>query len=250
MNFNQNYNMRNFTSVKPNILPIKSKSIEAITITKPKMKNLKRKANDDEESLDEDIDDNPLMDLLNQQHDDVYMNDNHIYFRTGVNKNSITKLTKLIYSANRKFDILQKTCKIAKIKPHDIFIHITTEGGDLIYGFLAYDVIRQSKIPINTVIEGHSCSAGTIISLAGKKRYASENSFMLIHQLSTNCGGNFEQLKDHHENNKLIMERIKKIYLSNTFMKKGELETLLKRDIYLDVKTCIKKGIVDDIYVE
>ena len=114
---------------------------------------------------------------------------------------------------------------------------------------MAYDAIKRSKVPIYTICDGFSYSAGTIISLAGIKRYATPNTFLLVHQLSHGACGNFEQLKDQHKNDTVIMDRLKKLYLENTKMKSKELDALLKRDLLLDTKTCIKYGLIDDEYI-
>ena len=62
--------------------------------------------------------------------------------------------------------------------PKPIYLHITTNGGDLLAGFFGYDKIKNSKIPINTIIEGCVASAGSLLSMAGQNRYMTANSHL------------------------------------------------------------------------
>jgi NAD kinase len=51
--------------------------------------------------------------------------------------------------------------------------------------------LKNNKYKINTFAEGTVSSAATLLFLAGNKRYMTENSFMLIHQLSGCLYGNY-----------------------------------------------------------
>jgi ATP-dependent protease ClpP protease subunit len=46
------------------------------------------------------------------------------------------------------------------------------------------------------------------------------------------------------------MEKIKDIYIKNTKMKCKDVDGLLKRDLLLDTVTCLKYGIIDELYTE
>ena len=221
------------------------------------IKKSKKPTNDFVELNDENCDneqeteENPFSTLLNLKNDDkVYAEDNHIYFRSDVTRGSITQLIKLINDANFEYNLLKTTCRLAKLEANPIYLHITSMGGDGMYAFLAYDAIKRSKIPIYTISEGIACSAGTILAVAGIKKYATPNTFILIHQLSTSAAGTYEQILDHNANNIEVMNTIKKIYLGNTKMKSKDIDSLLKRDLMLDTDKCLKFGIIDELYTD
>jgi ATP-dependent protease ClpP protease subunit len=178
----------------------------------------------------------------------VSMEDNHIYFRTSITKSSIFELNKYIKNANENYDIMEKTHKNVNITPKPIYLHISSGGGDLIYSFMGYDIIKNSKIPIYTIIEGNASSGATVLSVAGTKKMALKTSFVLIHQLSTGGYGKMDELEDFSKNNKLFMKNLRNIYLKNTKITAVELDKILKKDIYLDTQTCLKYGIIDEIY--
>lgn len=213
---------------------------------------------DDDDIEDDNITDNngggktlpKLLDML--QRKKVYDIDNHIFFRTDVTDESIDMLGKLITIKNREFDILQKNCPQATLTPNPLYLHITTNGGSLYAGFMAVDMIERSKIPINTVVEGYVASAGSLMSVVGKKRYMAPNAAMLIHQLSSSAKGKFDELEDDHENNKILMKRLKDIYISHSHDKLGKkkLGELLKHDKDWFFDTCFQYGLVDELYKE
>jgi ATP-dependent protease ClpP protease subunit len=135
------------------------------------------------------------------------------------------------------------------MEPKPLYLHIYSPGGDVYAGLSLHDfIIEFSKtIKVYTVVEGLAASAATIISVAGSKRFISPTSYMLIHQLSTFLGGNFEQIKDEFDNCNKIMDRIKQIYVKYTTIPKKQLADILKHDLIFDAVECKKYGLVDEI---
>jgi ATP-dependent protease ClpP protease subunit len=70
---------------------------------------------------------------------------------------------------------------------------------------------------------------------------------MLIHQLSSGVWGTYNNIVDCKQNVDLLMNTLKINYNTYTKIPTKVLEEILKRDLYLDSKTCKKYGIVDDI---
>jgi len=195
---------------------------------------------------------NPFKKIFNFGDDDsdVYIEDNHIYFKTDVNTESIDKLYKLVRSYQKEFDYFKESNHtIINVTPKELYIHITSYGGSLHEAYLAYDIIKRSKITINTIIEGYAASAGTIMSIAGKRRYMTPTSIMLIHQLSTGMDGKFEEIKDDFQNSEQDMKKIISLYLKecNGKMKKKYIEEQLKHDKWWDSATALKNGLIDEI---
>jgi ATP-dependent protease ClpP protease subunit len=187
--------------------------------------------------------------FLSQRGDLIYRHANHIYFRDEVNYETINRLGKLINEINGEYKSLSVALSdISTMQPKPIYLHITSHGGLLFAGFMGCDMIMNSAIPIYTIVEGNVASAGTLMSIVGKKRYMTENAFLLIHQLSSMEMGNFEQLKDEHENNTQLMKRVKSMYLKYTNLTVKQLKKILKHDIYWNYDTAKKYGLVDELY--
>jgi ATP-dependent protease ClpP protease subunit len=181
---------------------------------------------------------------------DVYTERNHIFFKTDVTKESIDRLSQEIDHLNNKLSGLQRKAVMGTFLPKPIYLHITTNGGDLLSGFFAYDKIKSSKIPIYTVIEGSVASAGSLMSIAGMKRYMTPNSHLLIHQLRTGIIGTYEELVDEKHNCNQFMTKLVALYHSNCNGKlnKSKIRDILKRDIFWDTKIAMQNGFVDEVW--
>lgn len=214
---------------------------------KKKSKSRSRNESDseDEEEKDNGIGLGELKNLMNSKIDCI---GNHIWFNDDVDGDSVSKLIKIISGRNFIFERKQKEIFYGKLTPIPLFLHINSDGGDLQEGMVAVDAIRNSKIPIYTIIEGRAASAASLISVAGKKRFMTEHSDLLIHQLSGGYWGTYQEMKDEQENNDFFMEKIYSFYQKYTNLPKKRLEKIMKRDIWWNYKKALKYGFVDAIY--
>jgi len=154
-------------------------------------------------------------------------------------------------SLNKALRLLDRDLQVFKVKydsePPPINLHINSYGGSVFAAFSIVDTIKASRTPVYTHVDGSAASAATLISCVGEKRYITENSYMLIHQLSSSVWGKFEEVKDEMENLETLMANIKKIYKLHTSIPVKELNEILKHDLWLDAKKCLKWGLVDEI---
>ena len=155
------------------------------------------------------------------------------------------ELNKELRSVEMKIKNVSTTLNI---KSEPIYLHLTTDGG-LIYSALSIiDCIESLSLPVYTVIDGFVASAGTLISLAGEKRFMCKNAYMLIHELRGGIWGKMTDIDEEYSNLKKIMNHIIKIYTKKTNITKKELEGILKKDIIWNIKECIQNGLVDEEY--
>lgn len=168
-----------------------------------------------------------------------------IYFYSKVDKKSIFELNKKLRSVDK--DLRIQALKLDFPYNPEIKLHINSSGGSLLDCFATVDYIRTSKVPVHSIVEGSAASAATLMSVVCHKRSIMKHSFMLIHQLSSGVWGKFESMKDEVENCNVFMDTLNGIYEKYTKIPKNTLKEILKRDIYLDSKTCLKYGLVDKI---
>ena len=173
---------------------------------------------------------------------------NHIYFRAGVTKDSVGVLNEHIVKINNEFIELQNTTPGVTMTPNPILLHINSYGGSVFAGFWAVDIIKQSKIPVDTIVEGASASCGTIMSVVGRKRYIRPMGSMLIHQLSSWFGGKMTEIDDDYQNLSQMMNTIKDIYKKHTKLSEEQLNEFLKHDVWWMSEKCISTGLVDEIW--
>lgn len=185
----------------------------------------------------------------NDTDENVYLKQNHLYFHEGVDEDSVDQVKKLMREYFDKCQRVKNNSSYAVFTPKPLFLHIYSPGGDVHAGLSLYDFIIEynKSLPVYTIVEGMAASAATIISIAGSKRYITPNSYMLIHQLSTYFGGNFEQIKDEFGNCEKIMKQLKDIYANRTKLNRKQLNDILKRDVNWSADECIKYGLVDEI---
>jgi ATP-dependent protease ClpP protease subunit len=170
---------------------------------------------------------------------------NHIYFYTEVDRDSVQQLIEALRETEIYCIQLKRRLNLKKVP---IYLHINSFGGCIFSAFNAIDYIKSCTVPIYTIIEGSTASAGTLISVFGKRRYIRPNAHMLIHQLSSGCWGKMSEIEDEYKNLKGLMVRIRSIYKNNTSMPKDVLRRLLKHDLWLDSDKSIKYGLVDRLW--
>ena len=217
---------------------------------KEKKEKKEKKDKDKEDDSDSDSDEKSLNGLfsLGKKSDNtkIEKDNNHIYFHSEVDRDSIFELSMLIKEAEEECILTSFKLNIPEVP---IYLHINSFGGSVFAAFAAIDVINASKVPIYTIIEGASASAGTLMSIVGKKRFIRPNAHMLIHQLSSSCWGKMSEIEDEFKNLQDLMVKIKDFYKENTKIPKKELNELLKHDLWLNADKCLKYGLVDELWL-
>ena len=205
-------------------------------------KKNKKEVEEDKESNSDD-----LSTLLSKKNSDkkIERDNNHIYFHSEVDRESIFELIMLIKEAEEESVLTSFKLNIDEVP---IYLHINSFGGSIFAAFGAIDVIKACRVPVHTIIEGSTASAGTLISIVGKKRYVRPTAYMLIHQLSSGCWGKMSEIEDEYKNLTELMEKIKELYKEHANIPKKELSELLKHDLWLNSEKCIKYGLVDEIW--
>mgnify|MGYP006296009477 CR=1 FL=1 len=145
-------------------------------------------------------------------------------------------------------DSVAELCTAVKKIERDYYgtivrVHIHSDGGDLHAGLAAMDFLRSCKSHIVTIAEGMCASAATFIFLGGDKRIVEPNAYLLIHQLGSDFWGKYEDMKDEMKQCDRLMKRMKKIYLCETSLPESKLNKLMKRDLYLSHRQCVKYNI-------
>ena len=201
---------------------------EATPETEPKKKVVKKKKNGDTNSMDT-----------------VEGDDNIIYFYSSVSMKENFKLNHKLSHLDREMQMIAVKLGMPAIPP--LHLRINSYGGSVFAAFGSIDYIMKSVTPVYTYIDGCAASAGTIMSVCGAKRFMGENAYMLIHQLSSQHWGKYQELKDDMENSEALMKRIKELYELKTKVPKTKMDEILKHDLWCDSKTCLKYGLIDEI---
>ena len=174
----------------------------------------------------------------------IAVHENKIYYYAGVNRDSAAELNKKIGEIESKSLTLGYNLDI---DPPTLKLLINSGGGSITAGISSMDTILRCKVPIHTYVDGFCASAATFLSVVGEKRYMSRNSYMLIHQLSSNFWGKYSEFEDEKQNLDLMMETIKNVYKEYTKVPMKKINEILKHDLLWDASTCLKYGLIDEI---
>ena len=170
---------------------------------------------------------------------------NRIYFYSDINSTNVLNLVQTLKQNDDEFIVKSKELNLENLIP--IYLHIQSYGGEIFSGFSAMDNILMCKSPVITIVDGVCASAGTFLSIVGKKRLITKNSYMLIHQLSSFHWGKYSELEDQKQNMDNFMIKIKEIYTEYTKIPKVVLDDILKHDLFFDANRCLEYGLVDEI---
>ena len=174
----------------------------------------------------------------------ISVHENKIYYYAGVNRDSASELNKKIGELESKSLTLSSNLDI---EPPTLKVFINSGGGSVVSGISSMDTILRTKVPVHTYVDGFAASAATFMSVVGNYRFMSRNSYMLIHQLSTQFWGTYSNFEDEKKNLDLMMITIKNVYKKYTKVPLKELNTILKHDLLWDAEKCLEYGLIDEI---
>ena len=170
--------------------------------------------------------------------------DNNVYFYADVSSESVIELICAIKTLTKKLQIVGITYGIDSPA---INLYIHSDGGEVHSALSVFDMIKDNPVDVRTIVSGNASSAATIISLAGHYRTITKNSYMLIHNISSEFWGKMHEFEDEMKNMTKLTNNLKRIYKENTNLTKTQLDGILKKDLLLDAKTCLKYQLVDAI---
>lgn len=128
-----------------------------------------------------------------------------------------------------------------------IYLYIMSNGGDLMSGMGLVDVILQSKTPVYTINIGYWYSMALLIGLAGHKRFATQNSSVLLHDGSNFAYGSATKLQDRMQFLSRFEDRCRQYTLDRTNITPEEFDEKARVEWYMFADEAKEKGIIDSI---
>ena len=132
----------------------------------------------------------------------------------------------------------------------DISLYINSPGGHVTAGLAILDTMNHIKPDVSTICVGMAVSMASVLLSAGAKgkRFALENSDVMIHQPH---GGAQGQASDIEISAKYILrlrESLNKILAKNTGQKLAQIEKDVDRDYFMTAEEAKKYGIIDKVF--
>lgn len=138
---------------------------------------------------------------------------------------------------------------LLSLRGQPITVAINSMGGSFfeaqaIYGAL----LRHGMSKVTVRVDSLAASAASYIAMAGGKVVMTKGSFMMVH--APRVSG-FDLTQEDME--RLVVQTAKvedsmlDAYCEKSGMDRDEMRTLLRVDTWLDAKTCVEKGLADEI---
>lgn len=134
--------------------------------------------------------------------------------------------------------------------PKPINLFIESYGGEVYPTLGLFDVIRSSKAPVHTIALGSAMSCGLILLVAGKERYCTEHSTILVHSIFSGSMGKIEDIAENMIENERTQKMLDDIVTSSTIINQDKLNSVRKKkqDWYLTAEEAIKYKVVNGIW--
>ena len=131
----------------------------------------------------------------------------------------------------------------------DICLYINSPGGSVSAGFGIYDTIRKLKCDVSTVCVGMAASMGAFLLSSGTKgkRYALENSQIMIHQVLGGARGQASDIQIETQHLLRIKNRLNTILAKNTGHTVEEIEKDTDRNNWMFAEEALEYGIIDRV---
>lgn len=128
-----------------------------------------------------------------------------------------------------------------------INIRLNSPGGSVFAARAIEQLIKESKIPVNTYIDGLCASAASYIGLAGKTVNIGKGAFLMMHLAQSVARGNTHDLIKNAELLAKIDAAIVDTYHAKTGIDKAELLKILEAETWLNAEEAVAMGFADII---
>ena len=149
------------------------------------------------------------------------------------------------YSAN--LVVAQLLFLEAENPDKDIYFYINSPGGSVTAGMSIYDTMNFIKCDVNTLCIGQACSMGAFLLSAGKqgKRFALENSRIMIHQPLGGFQGQASDFEIHANNIIYMKKRLNELLAKHCNKTLEQIERDTDRDNFMSALDAVNYGMVD-----
>ena len=140
--------------------------------------------------------------------------------------------------------------QLAGIKSSTLNVEINSPGGDVFAGLAIYNALKSSGKEIVTKVTGVAASAASVIFMAGDKRIAPKNTFVMVHNPWLFTVGNADELRDTAATLDKIGASLRGIYTAGTGLSDDEVSEMLSKDTWLTADEAQEKGFVTEVVEE
>lgn len=149
-------------------------------------------------------------------------------------------------------DVAKYVCTLLPILDDDdpekpIHIYINSGGGCVHSGNAIISAMELVNAPVYTYNLSMAASMAAVILSCGKKRYATERSWTMIHRVSGGAEGNIQDVMKTIEHMNNLNDDLTDLMVQNSKISKEEYNKLTERDYWMRPEEAKEKGFIDEV---
>ncbi len=166
-------------------------------------------------------------------------------------ENRIVFLQGQIHTGNANELVMKLLYLQSENRKKDIHFYLNSPGGDVIATLAIYDVMQILSCPIATYCVGQAASGAAVLLAGGTegKRFALENSRVMIHQPYGGVSGQVSDIEIHAEEILRNRKCLNEILAKHTGKSIDEIGKDIDRDFFMTAEQAKAYGMVDQITV-
>lgn len=131
----------------------------------------------------------------------------------------------------------------------DIYMYINSPGGSITAGMAIYDTMNFIDNDVCTICVGMCASMAAFLLSSGAKgkRYALQNSEVMIHQPIGGAQGQATEIQIAAERILKLKDKMNRLLSNNTRQSLSKIKRDTERDYFMDADEALSYGIVDEI---
>jgi ATP-dependent Clp protease protease subunit len=136
------------------------------------------------------------------------------------------------------------------VKTPRIQVSINSPGGDVFAGLAIYNMLRgaaKAGKDIETEVVGVAASAASLILMAGDKRTAPKNTFVMVHNPWGVAIGNADEMRDTADVLDKIGASLQSTYVERTGQPENAISAMLAVDTWMTADEALASGFVTEV---
>mmetsp|Transcript_13481 Transcript_13481/g.29281 ORF Transcript_13481/g.29281 Transcript_13481/m.29281 type:complete len:261 (+) Transcript_13481:124-906(+) len=130
-----------------------------------------------------------------------------------------------------------------------VYMYINSPGGLVTAGMAMYDTMQYIHPEIHTICMGQAASMGSLLLAGGSPgcRYALPNARIMLHQPSGGAQGMASDIEIQAKEILRTRANLNGLYAHHTGQELEEIEKVMDRDTFMDVKQAVDFGVIDEV---
>ena len=144
--------------------------------------------------------------------------------------------------------VVKELLALSHVSDNPIALWVNSSGGSVYDGFAIIDVMKGLSCPVYTITCGQAMSMASLIAMAGDKRFVTEDSLFLLHDMMTSLDfDSTKKLLRRAEDVKKEHERFYDFLKAHGTFSRKEIEIIQQGELLLHPDECLEHNIVDEI---